>query len=411
MFRQFLTMLVLSTVLLISANGQNYDSLIQEGQKQMEAANYQAAAEKFEQAIALNNQDEHILYQAAVAFAMAKHSAKSIAFLKQALDKGIDDVYYSNLRFDDNFNGIKHTKEWKAFYSALLTPFDEAALNIPYPEIRQELLRLYYAEQNLRRRITGRGVSNELASAIEANDRYHARKLEMIVDQIGWPTISKVGKDGAHAAWSIIQHAVFNPILMRKCLELMKPALEAGDIDGVDYAYLYDRFCAVGTLAQQRYGILRNLPIEDEYEINERRKAMGFEESLAAYRNDPDYSPPSQAEVEARNQELAQQYQSNIQKANALMNAGNYEEASAFFKEALKCNGFIEDEAIYNVARLYANSESRGAAFRAVRYLRCLVARGFNDAAKLENDPTLDNLKENKLWKELISIIKRYHPE
>ena len=50
-----------------------------------------------------------------------------------------------------------------------------------------------------------------------------------------------------------------------------------GLIDGIDYAYLYDRFQAVSYLGPQQYGIVRRVVIEDEHLVNERRKAAGQE--------------------------------------------------------------------------------------------------------------------------------------
>lgn len=71
----------------------------------------------------------------------------------------------------------------------------------------------------------------------------NARRLEAIVQQIGWPDKSLVDAQGAHAAWLVLQHAIGNPQLQRKCLPLLKDAVERHEAEPAYAAYLEDRIC------------------------------------------------------------------------------------------------------------------------------------------------------------------------
>ena len=45
--------------------------------------------------------------------------------------------------------------------------------------------------------------------------------LKELVEKSGWPTVTMVGKDGALAAWLLMQHADAEPEFQRKCRDLM----------------------------------------------------------------------------------------------------------------------------------------------------------------------------------------------
>ena len=59
----------------------------------------------------------------------------------------------------------------------------------------------------------------------------------------GWPGRSRVGADGARAAWLILQHDIGNPALLRRCLPLVEQAARDGEIPRADAAHLADRIC------------------------------------------------------------------------------------------------------------------------------------------------------------------------
>ena len=367
---------------------------------------YAASAIAYAALITEAQSDVSTLYKAAVANAQIQQAEQAVNYLRQAMDKGYDDAYLSETRFDFNFYPIQHTTAWKKFYAQATSYLDEQAAKIKYPTYRAELLDLWRTDQLYRRMIFGRfggRPSNELAAATEAVDRFNAKRMQQIIEEIGWPDVEKVGRDGAHAAWYIVQHAVFNPVLMRKSLQLMEKALERGLIDGIDYAYLYDRFQAVSYLGPQQYGIVRRVVIEDEHLVNERRKAIGFTETLEEYLGG--YTIRTKAQYVALQDSLAQQYQANIRQGAAQLTAGDYQQASRYYGKAMKCFGFIQIQDIYDCARVYSLLDTRRSRFSAIQKIRSLAARGFQDVEKIKSDPAFKNLLEEKNFKEICEFM------
>lgn len=85
------------------------------------------------------------------------------------------------------------------------------------------------------------------------NDEPRTDRLREIIDEHGWPTFDLVGRDGATAAWLIAQHADFDVEFQAEALELMRTALDGGQADPTEVAYLEDRV-AVNRGEPQRYG-------------------------------------------------------------------------------------------------------------------------------------------------------------
>ena len=127
----------------------------------------------------------------------------------------------------------------------------------------------------------------QTAPVKEAN----AAWLKGIIAEKGWPGIARVDRDGAKAAWVIVQHADHDPAFQAQALALMENAAETGDVDAADLALLTDRVL----LAQgkpQRYGTqfgdaadgaMELRPTEDMETLDARRRAVGLQ-PLAAYK-------------------------------------------------------------------------------------------------------------------------------
>ena len=72
-------------------------------------------------------------------------------------------------------------------------------------------------------------IMAKVAEELSAIDSKNRTRLKEIVDQHGWPGKSMVGKDGAHAAWLLAQHADADLEFQKKCLALMQ-ALPEGEM-------------------------------------------------------------------------------------------------------------------------------------------------------------------------------------
>ena len=164
--------------------------------------------------------------------------------------------------------------------------------DVARPELRMELLAMSDKDQQLRmgRRSGGGAPSKEAMAQIVDVDAQNTARMHEIIDEYGWPTLSMVGDDGASAAWLLVQHADRDNEFQRRCLELMKPLVDSGEVSAVDVAYLTDRVRmhegkpqVYGTQFRRSNGHWEPYPIEDPDRVDERRVALGVP-TLAEYK-------------------------------------------------------------------------------------------------------------------------------
>lgn len=148
--------------------------------------------------------------------------------------------------------------------------------SIQYPEIATEIIIMADVDQDMRLK----AVDNEEIWDNTIDPKNTARMKE-IVGQIGWPTISKVGKKVSGDAWLLVQHADKDIDFQKQCLDLMKQE-PAGEVALHNIAYLEDRV-RVNSGQLQLYGTqfrwIDNKPIqeiEDFENVDQRRKEMGL---------------------------------------------------------------------------------------------------------------------------------------
>jgi len=107
--------------------------------------------------------------------------------------------------------------------------------------------------------------------------------IEMLIARYGWPGKSFVGPFGNQTVFLVIQHAEL-PV-QEKYLPLMQKSVEEGESESNDLALLQDRVL-MRQGKKQIYGsqvILNNTggqefyPIEDEKNVNVRRKKVGLQ--------------------------------------------------------------------------------------------------------------------------------------
>lgn len=138
-------------------------------------------------------------------------------------------------------------------------------------------------------------VRKALLEKSQLNEGYHpemekvhltnSQELEKIYDEIGFPTISKVGDEANAATWLIVQHAISRPQFMIKSFELLKQAVINNDANPVNLAMLEDRILVFQGKTQKygsaydwdENGELSPLPFDDLNLVNERRKSLGLD--------------------------------------------------------------------------------------------------------------------------------------
>ena len=151
-------------------------------------------------------------------------------------------------------------------------------------QLHDELLARMEKEQNLRRDLIDSPDDIQLMMRMMEADAQNTMWLDDIIKQVGWPTKSLVGEDGAQAAFLIVQHS---PALQfqKKCLQLLEQAVHENEASPISLAYLTDRVRIsdgksqfYGTQGQTNPdGSIIPFPIEDEEHVDERRHAIGLE--------------------------------------------------------------------------------------------------------------------------------------
>lgn len=192
-----------------------------------------------------------------------------------------------------------------ALCAVLLAGFDEpasSAQRAEEPALRAELLRRMEADQAARLELVEwikrhganddrvlerlsdalRAEHAQLTSRVQSVDAENTRWLKPILEKRGWPTRKQVGKDGAQAAWLLVQHADADPGFQRACLDRIAK-LPSGEVSPADVALLTDRvLLAEGQ--PQRYGTqfvivqgrLQPRPLADPETVDQRRAAAGL---------------------------------------------------------------------------------------------------------------------------------------
>lgn len=171
-----------------------------------------------------------------------------------------------------------------------------------YPEIAEELIQLKGLDLQLRNQLLEEGTLFEgYHPEMEQRHIQNGRRLHEIIQEIGWPNQSKVGIDGAEAAWLILQHAISLPDLQRDSLPLLEVETEKDEIQPYQYAHLLDRIRfferkpqRFGTqLDWDEHGDMSPWKLESEVNVNTLREKVGL--------------PPIEVEVERIRKELTEQ--------------------------------------------------------------------------------------------------------
>lgn len=112
----------------------------------------------------------------------------------------------------------------------------------------------------------------------------NAHRLNEIIDQYGFPSLEKVGKEASKAAWLVVQHAISLPSFMKKYRDMIMSTKDLGQHSREQLAYLSDRI-AVYEERPQLYGTqfdwdsagkLSPQVYDDLVEVNKRRKSIGW---------------------------------------------------------------------------------------------------------------------------------------
>jgi hypothetical protein len=178
---------------------------------------------------------------------------------------------------------------------------------LPNADLTRELTALGEADQEPRLRLQKEKIKfgtpewKTFWEKYEPIDRAHMARLAKIIDQYGWPGKCLVGDKAATSAFLILQHA--DDGLQKTYLPTLQNAVDAGQADPSDLAYLTDRVLmrdgkpqkyGSQTQMNEKTGKYELYPVEDVAHVDERRAAVGLGTLRDYLVNDMgiEYTPP-----------------------------------------------------------------------------------------------------------------------
>jgi len=165
-------------------------------------------------------------------------------------------------------------------------------------QLLDELIAMKQRDVDTRSRLVREGrLHDGYADEMQQVHRENADRLNELISQHGWPTISLVGLEACRAAWLIAQHSICTPDLQRKFLALVTKAAKNGEVPKPQVAFLTDRV-RFNENKPQVYGTVLDWDekgelscvVDDPPNLDARRREMGLpateDDDLAAYRKE-----------------------------------------------------------------------------------------------------------------------------
>src|SRR5688572_25360267 len=103
--------------------------------------------------------------------------------------------------------------------------------SVKNPALRRELLRRVKQDQAIRNQLISKGAAHPdkaILAWMEAIDAKNTARVRAIVRRYGWPSPQLVGRDGAEAAFLIVQHA--DAAFQKEMLPLVEKAYRSGGL-------------------------------------------------------------------------------------------------------------------------------------------------------------------------------------
>lgn len=183
-----------------------------------------------------------------------------------------------------SLNGMLNEKSLYRFDNIVDAELDLTS-KAEHAQAKKELLAMEQEDQDFRRAALSEGRLFNCQEAAELSKK-HVEKLREIIQQFGWPTEHNFGKEYAHAAWLIAQHANHDIQFQKESLAIiadltLKDTPAPHDqVANIHFAYLFDRIL-VNEKKEQCFGTQYDkngklLPIKNSDQVDERRNKIGL---------------------------------------------------------------------------------------------------------------------------------------
>jgi len=273
---------------------QKYYYYISKADSLYKIKNYKESALNYSKAFCINRNKGFIddRYNAACSWALAGISDSAFINLEK-IAFNADYEKYNQICSDSDLIILHNTDRWKILIDKvkdnqikLEKNYDKSLMNFidSLKKIDQKWRNLIVRfDNNLipKDSITREYINNQ----VQKTDSLNYFMIRNIISKYGYPNFDKIGINGSHNFWLIIQHQDKHPEFQDSVLTLMKVEVDKAKVLAQDYAYLLDRV-KVNTGQFQVYGTQMTLnkdktsfepkPVIDPDRLNERRKSMGL---------------------------------------------------------------------------------------------------------------------------------------
>lgn len=155
---------------------------------------------------------------------------------------------------DEQMQTCPGMAEWQAEMRARKAALKIEEQQPTQPALRARLLAMVASDQAARQAMMGgHEPTPEELKQLWKTDAENLPRIKAILKKHGFPSVKQVGKDGANAAFLLVQHADNDPAFQARALKLMQPLLARQEINAADVALLTDRVL-VAQKQPQRYG-------------------------------------------------------------------------------------------------------------------------------------------------------------
>jgi tetratricopeptide (TPR) repeat protein len=287
MIRLFFCLLL--SVFSLTAYSQSFAEWLGKGAQLYEQKSFQASAEAYDQAIALQPDiSGTVYYNAACSWALAGNPEKALDRLEDAIEKGWIDVNWTQK--DTDLTSLHALPRWATIIADLQKKSDayEAGLNKP---LMAELRQIQETDQKYRMMMDSieqefgweSKEMQELWKKQSDADSINLQKIEAIIAEHGYPGKSLVGNRLANATFLVIQHADLE--IQEKYLPILQAAADKGELRKSSLALLIDRIemrndrpqiYGSQVIRNEETGNLEPYTIKDPEQVDKRRAEVGL---------------------------------------------------------------------------------------------------------------------------------------
>lgn len=284
--------ILIITLVAAAANlqAQSFYDYFQQGDSLLSMENNEAALQAYQQAFEQREGTHPLFYiNPAVAAAQTDNKKQAYAYLRKAIEKGLDDP--ETIKKRPGLMPLFSTKEWMEILNELQkaqeSKYGALSAQLEYLAVKDKMIRDVAAVVN-NKKLGEEGLQafEELHLLQDSLNQLEAKRL--LADH-GWPGINQVGEKANEALFIIVKHG---PLDMQEMSLLpLQKSVEAGE-SKAEYQAILEDLIRVQKGEKQKYGTYLNVdsqtgqkslyPVDDKEQVETRRAELGLE-PLADY--------------------------------------------------------------------------------------------------------------------------------